>query len=60
MTEVPFHILKEVITIRDSKHFYEIDEDGYGYGIVDGYKVTFQIDRYGDLLVETIRCYLEN
>jgi hypothetical protein len=52
----PFHILKEVIAIRDSKHKYIIDEDGYGTGIIENYRVTFQVNTYGEILVETIKC----
>ena len=58
MNEVPFHILKEVIAIQDSKHKYSIDEDGYGTGIIENYRVTFQVNSYSEIQVETIRCYL--
>lgn len=53
---VPFHILKEVIAIQDSKHRYVIDEDGYGEGIVENYRVTFYMNSYGEICTETIRC----
>ena len=58
MNSTLFRIIKEVIAIQDSKHNYCIDENGYGTGIVDDYRVTFQVNEYGDILVETIRCYL--
>ena len=58
MNSTFFHVIKEVIAIQDSKHKYHIDEDGYGTGIIENYRVTFQVNAYGDILVETIRCYL--
>lgn len=58
-SDVPFHILKNVITIRDSKYSYKIDENGHGIGFIENYRVTFDVDEYNEVVICSIRCFLK-
>lgn len=51
---VPFNLLKKVIYIQDSQIPYYIDEDGYGHTIIDGISLEFYMNRFGEILPETI------
>lgn len=52
--DLPFHIIKIVAIIRESKYDYCIDENGYGWAIIDGYHVEFFVNGYGEILLETV------
>lgn len=52
---VPFSIIKKIIYIRDSDYDYHIDEDGYGFAIIDNQKIVFFVNEYSEIVTDTIR-----
>jgi len=54
--DAPFHIIKKVLVIRETCYPYEIDFDGYGVAWIDQFKLTFIVNKYGEILIETIKC----
>ena len=53
---VPFHIIKKILVIRETKYKYCIDIDGNGVAWIDTYRITFHVNKYGEILIETIDC----
>lgn len=56
---IPFHIIKKVIVIRETKYNYCIDEDGNGIAWIDGYVILFFVNMYGETLIGSIKCYVD-
>ena len=53
--DVPFCTIKKILYIRDSSFTYGIDEDGYGLAIIDGERIRFFVDEYGEIDTNSIR-----
>ncbi len=56
MIEIPFHILKRVITIQDTHDEFTVEPNGWCYCVIEGYKIKFQIDTESDIIIGSIRC----
>jgi len=54
--DAPFHIIKKILVIRESCYPYDIDDDGHGVAWIDQYKLTFIVNKYGEILIGTIKC----
>ncbi len=52
---VPFCLLKKVIYINDSKFTYWVDKNNYGHTVIDGYSLIFYMNKFGEIIPETIR-----
>lgn len=52
---VPFSIMKKLLYIRETKYNYVIDEDGYGHAIIDGVKIQFYVNEYGEIVTDSIK-----
>lgn len=52
--EVPFWILKKVIVIHDTGYKYTIDDDGNGIAYIDDHRILFEVNEYGEIIVESI------
>jgi len=52
--EVPFNIMKKILYIQDSNYPYCIDEDGYGLAFIDGQRIKFYMNEYGEIVTYTI------
>ncbi len=52
--EVPFSLMKKTLYIQDSQYPYCIDEDGYGVAIIDGYRIKFYMNEYGEIVADSI------
>lgn len=44
-----FHILKKLSYLHNTSYEYEIDEDGNGIAFIDGYRVEFEVNKYGEI-----------
>jgi len=51
---ISYHILKKVLCLKELGYVYEIDEDGYGYAIVDDVKIKFYQNSYGEIDLTTV------
>lgn len=60
MRDVPFCTIKKILYIQDSRYTYSIDEDGYGFAIIENEKILFTVNRYGDINVNSIRYQNDN
>lgn len=52
---VPFYILKKILYIQDSHYVHAIDEDGYGFAIIENKKILFMVNHYGEIDINSIR-----
>ena len=55
LRDVPFSTIKKILYIQDSNYIYSIDEDGYGYAIIENEKILFTVNRYCEIDVNSIR-----
>lgn len=56
MIEIPFHILKRVITIQDTHDPFVREESGWCFCVIEGYRVKFHIDSDNEIIIGSIRC----
>lgn len=52
--DIPFDIIKKVMYIQDSKYKYHIDEDGNGVAYIDDFEIIFNVNEYGEILIDSI------
>ena len=52
---VSFTHLKKIAVIRELDYEFCIDEDGYGYAVIDGAGIEFVINEYGDVDLESVQ-----
>lgn len=48
-TITQYTILKKLAAIQDLDYEYEIDEDGCGVASIEGHRVEFHVNKYGDI-----------
>lgn len=51
---VSFTHLKKIAVIRELDYEFCIDEDGYGYAVIDGVRIEFVVNAYGDVDLDTV------